>query len=296
MRCYAVRPYSVRPTLFYAMSYSAIVYKVMIASPSDVSSERNIVRELLSEWNVVHADSKKAVLLPIGWETHSVPEMGGRPQEFINKQVLKDCDLLVGVFWTRIGTATSEYASGTVEEIEEHIKAGKPTMLYFSSAPVVPESIDAEQFRALGEFKKTCQPRGLYESYTDLNDFRSKLYRHLQIKLLRGSYFQQGVEDSGADAPQEVRQIPQLSKEAAFLLKEAAADADGTILNLAFIGGRSIQVGVKNLIEDGNARSRALWTGALSELEVLGFVEAASPKREVFRVTREGYDAVELLA
>ena len=169
-------------------------------------------------------------------------------------------------------------------------------MLYFSSAPVVPESIDAEQFRALGEFKKTCQPRGLYESYTDLNDFRSKLYRQLQIKLLRDSYFQQGVEDSGADAPQEVRQIPQLSKEAAFLLKEAAADADGTILNLAFIGGRSIQVGVKNLIEDGNARSRALWTGALLELEVLGFVEAASPKREVFRVTREGYDADELLA
>jgi hypothetical protein len=277
------------------MSYSATVYKVMIASPSDVSAERSIVRELLSEWNVVHADSKKAVLLPIGWETHSVPEMGGRPQEIINKQILKDCDLLVGVFWTRIGTATGEYASGTVEEIEEHIKAGKPTMLYFSSAPVVPESIDAEQFRALGEFKKSCQSRGLYESYADLNDFRSKLYRHLQIKLLRDAYFQQGTEDSGANVPQQVRDVPRLSKEAAFLLKEAAADAQGAVLNLAFIGGHAIQVSGKNLIEEGNARSRALWTGALSELEVLGFVEAASPKREVFRITRQGYDAVDRL-
>jgi hypothetical protein len=277
------------------MSYSATVYKVMIASPSDVSAERSIVRELLSEWNVVHADPKKAVLLPIGWETHSVPEMGGRPQEIINKQILKDCDLLVGVFWTRIGTATGEYASGTVEEIEEHIKAGKPTMLYFSSAPVVPESIDAEQFRALGEFKKSCQSRGLYESYADLNDFRSKLYRHLQIKLLRDTYFQQGTEDSGANAPQQLRDVPRLSKEAAFLLREAAADAHGTVLNLAFIGGHAIQVSGKNLIEEGNARSRALWMGALSELEVLGFVEAASPKREVFRVTRQGYAAVDRL-
>jgi hypothetical protein len=277
------------------MSYSATVYKVMIASPSDVSAERSIVRELLSEWNVVHADSKRAVLLPIGWETHSVPEMGGRPQEIINKQILKDCDLLVGVFWTRIGTATGEYASGTVEEIEEHIKAGKPTMLYFSSAPVVPESIDAEQFRALGEFRKSCQSRGLYESYADLNDFRSKLYRHLQITLLRDPYFQQSIEKSagGADMPQQVRDIPRLSKEAAFLLKEAAAD--GTILNLAFIGGSALQVNGKNLIEEGNARSRALWAGALSELEVMGFVEPASAKREVFRVTREGYDAVDRL-
>lgn len=71
------------------MSYSAVVYKVMIASPSDVSAERSIVREVLSEWNVVNADVRQQVLLPIGWETHSVPEMGDRPQSLINKQILR---------------------------------------------------------------------------------------------------------------------------------------------------------------------------------------------------------------
>ena len=137
------------------MSYSAVVYKVMIASPSDVSAERSIVREVLSEWNVVNADVRRQVLLPIGWETHTVPEMGDRPQALINKQILHDCDLLVGVFWTRIGTATGEYASGTVEEIEEHIKAGRPTMLYFSSAPILPDSVDHDQYRRLKEFRRT---------------------------------------------------------------------------------------------------------------------------------------------
>ena len=84
------------------MSYDAKAFNVMIASPSDVPSERNIVREVVYEWNAVHSQSRKIVLLPIGWETHSSPEMGGRAQEILNDQVLSKCDLLVGIFWTRI--------------------------------------------------------------------------------------------------------------------------------------------------------------------------------------------------
>ncbi|WP_413860275.1 DUF4062 domain-containing protein [Candidatus Aalborgicola defluviihabitans] len=194
------------------MSYSAIVYKVMIASPSDVSAERSIVREVLSEWNVVSSDARCQVLLPIGWETHSVPEMGDRPQALINKQILHDCDLLVGVFWTRIGTATGEYASGTVEEIEEHIKTGRPTMLYFSSAPVLPDSVDADQYRRLKEFKLSCQSRGLYEPYGDVQDFRTKLYRQLQLKVNRDAYFQTAAEPAGSPTILELEPGPTLSK------------------------------------------------------------------------------------
>jgi len=39
------------------MPYQATVYKVMIASPGDVSLERSIVREVLNEWNFVNADT-----------------------------------------------------------------------------------------------------------------------------------------------------------------------------------------------------------------------------------------------
>lgn len=85
--------------------------------------------------------------------------MGAHPQEIINRQVLAHCDLLVGVFWTRIGTATSQHASGTVEEIEKHIASGKPTMLYFSSQPVALDSVDAAQYANLTEFKVSCQSR-----------------------------------------------------------------------------------------------------------------------------------------
>ncbi|MDV6345556.1 hypothetical protein [Nitrosomonas sp. Is37] len=267
------------------MSYTATVFKVMIASPSDVAVERSIIQEVLSEWNIAHADFRKLILLSVGWETHSVPEMGDRPQAIINKQILNDCDLLVGVFWTRIGTATGEYPSGTIEEIEEHIKTGKPTMLYFSSVPVVPTSIDPAQYSQLQSFKEKYQSQGLCDSYVDFTDFRLKFNRHLQMKLNRDLY--QPIHTTAA--------IPSLSKEAAFLLKESATVSDGIIINFATLGGHTIQVGGKNMIETGSDRSRAVWTSALEELESLDYVRPSSAKRELFRITRAGYDAVERL-
>lgn len=80
------------------MSYNAQVFNVMIASPGDVASERSIIRDVIYEWNAVHSQSRNFVLMPIGWESHSSPEMSGTAQEIINNQVLEKCDLLVGVF------------------------------------------------------------------------------------------------------------------------------------------------------------------------------------------------------
>jgi hypothetical protein len=96
------------------MSYSANVYNVMIASPGDVAKEKQLAREVVLKWNDLHSKQTKIVLLTISWETHSSPELGDRPQAIINKQVLKDADLLIGIFWTRIGTPTGKAESGTL--------------------------------------------------------------------------------------------------------------------------------------------------------------------------------------
>lgn len=271
------------------MSYTATVLKVMIASPSDVASERNIVREVLSEWDVIHSESRRLVLLPIGWETHSIPEMGDRPQALINKQILKDCDLLIGVFWTRIGTATGQYDSGTIEEIEEHIKAERPVMLYFSNSPVVPDSVDASQYAKLKTFKDQCKSRGLYESYSDLGDFRSKFYRQLQLKINQAWKSSDQEDRTTVLLDKQPELVLRISREAQVLLKACAADAEGHVLHIPHLNGVLIQVGEKNFVEDNSPRSRATWEGALSELEVQGLLEAAGPKRQVFKITRTGY-------
>ena len=51
---------------------------------------------------------------------------------WLNDQLVDRCDILVGMFWTKLGTSTGVAASGTVEEIDRFVAAGKPAMLYFS--------------------------------------------------------------------------------------------------------------------------------------------------------------------
>jgi hypothetical protein len=69
------------------MSYRATVFKVMIASPGDVASERTLIREVLAEWNAIHPEARKLVVLPVGWETHTSPAMGEPPQAIVNRHI-----------------------------------------------------------------------------------------------------------------------------------------------------------------------------------------------------------------
>lgn len=146
------------------MSYNAEVYNVMIASPCDVNEERKIVREVIYDWNNINADIRKIVLLPLGWEYNSVPSSDAPPQEILNEQIVTKADILVGIFWTRIGTPTGKAISGTVEEIEYHIGFGKPAMLYFSTKPFDQGRIDKEQFEAVNKFKQEYQKNVLHQT------------------------------------------------------------------------------------------------------------------------------------
>ena len=156
------------------MSFNASVYRILIASPSDVPDERSVIPEIVNEWNAVSAFSTKIILMPIKWEVNTTPLLGGRPQQIINDQIVKDADLLVGVFWTRIGTKTEMAESGTAEEIQQFVDSGKPVMLYFSQSPIDPDKIDIEQFASLRKFKDKMRTQGLTETYSGIVDFRHK--------------------------------------------------------------------------------------------------------------------------
>jgi len=161
------------------MPQRGLIFRALVASPSDCTHERRLIPEVIAEWNAVHSLSNAAVIEPVLWETHSRPDLGGRPQGIINKQLVANCDLLIGAFWTRLGTPTGEAVSGTAEEIEQFRGAGKPVLLYFSSAPVVPESLDAAQYAALTEYRNSLGDQGLYFKYETLAEFRALLQRHI---------------------------------------------------------------------------------------------------------------------
>jgi hypothetical protein len=249
------------------------------------------------EWNAVHAFTRHIVLQPVGWETHSAPSMGENPQQVLNEQVLAKCDLLVGVFWTRLGTKTPTYESGSVEEVEKHIAAGKPVMLYFSNSPVHPDSVDSVQYKRLKEFKASCQSRALYASYDSLTDFRDQLYRHLQLKINEDPFFAtiENHEIPNAEIRESESAVAVLSKEASVLLKEAAADRSGVVMLLRHLGGTTLQANGKNLITDRSRRSVAIWEAALQELLNEELLVERGHKGEVFEVTKKGFEVAESL-
>jgi len=224
-----------------------------------------------------------------GWEYNAVPTMGDRPQEIINKQVLKNADLLVGIFWTRIGTPTGKAVSGSVEEIEKHIDSGKPAMLYFSNKPVAPASINQEQYQAVEKLKKEYQSKGLTGTFDTLEDFKTKFQRHLSIKLNDGTFFigykNKEIDETLSGFNNKIKLSNPLSNQARTLLIEAANDSDGQILRLDVIGGLEIQTNGKQFVKENDAKNKALWTSALDELENKGLIKALGHKRESFEVT-----------
>ncbi len=164
-------------------SRQATVYSIFIASPSDVVGERQAIPEVIYYWNAVNSRRYGVMLEPILWETHVSPEMGDRPQSIINKQLVENSDILIGIFWTRLGTHTGSAESGTVEEIEEFLKAGKPVLLYFSSAPVVPGSVDDEQYKKLRDVKKKRRGEGIVADYKSIVELREQLQGHITLTI-----------------------------------------------------------------------------------------------------------------
>jgi len=92
-----------------------------------------------------------------------------------------------------------------------------------------------------------------------------------------------------------VPDIPNLSREAQTLLKEASHDPNGIIFRLSTFGGPHIQTNKKKFGGEGDPRIRAIWEGALEELENEHLIIDKNYKKEVFEVTRKGYEIAELI-
>ena len=92
-------------------------------------------------------------------------------------------DLLVGIFWTRLGSPSGKADSGTIEEIERASKATKPVMLYFSQTAINPDDIDMEQWARLKLFEASVKKNSLVETYKSKNQFRDKFSQQLEMKI-----------------------------------------------------------------------------------------------------------------
>jgi len=164
------------------MSYTATVLRVMIASPSDVPEARDAVERAIYKWNGIHAQSKGVILQPWRWESSAVPVLGAHPQKIINSQGVDDSDIVFALFGGRLGSATPDAISGTVEEIDRAVAQGKPVHLHFSTAPL-PHDVDTAQLEALRAFKKDMRDRGLFGEFDNPEQLNEQVWKAIEHDL-----------------------------------------------------------------------------------------------------------------
>jgi len=149
------------------------IIDILLASPSDVIIERDLISTTVQEWNALYGESRNVNFNLIRYETDVAPNFGDYPQAVVNDQVGDKYDVLIAIFWNRIGTETPAAASGSVEEYERalaRLKDGDDVhiALYFKEANVAPDKIDLEQLAKLREFRAGIPSAGgLTSTFSD---------------------------------------------------------------------------------------------------------------------------------
>jgi hypothetical protein len=162
------------------MSGAVRRFRVFIASPGDVSREREIARSVVLAVSNRLGGHGRFALEPVGWETHAELD-AGRPQALINPLV-READVFIGILWSRLGTETGVAESGTVEEFAEAEQVRRETgerptmMVFFSDAPVPMEQLLDRESRS--QFDKVIAFRRRYEQPQTVEGAAGGLARH----------------------------------------------------------------------------------------------------------------------
>lgn len=205
------------------------IYSIMVGSPSDVSNEADIAIRTIHHWNSLHTNTHGIALVPVHWKTSSYPTMDEEGQKALNRQLVKNSDVMVCIFGARLGTPTSTHISGTVEEIEEHLKAKKDVLVFIKNY-VRPN--DIQQFTRLSEYIKSISDKCLFTRFDNLDDFE----RVFMEKL--GLYIENRLVKKKEETVEE--KVPDYSdKEKEIMLMWCKSNIN-TFSRLNFIGGKSM--------------------------------------------------------
>ena len=163
------------------------IFRIVVASPSDVQPERDVLPSVIEEINRTVAADRGLLLVLARWETDTYPgfHLEG-PQGMIDPILrITDCDLLIGIFWKRFGTPTADGKTGTEHEFNIAYETWKEKQspqifVYFNQKPYAPESkAEAEQWGQVLDFKSKFPKEGLWWPYKGKTEFEKLVRNHL---------------------------------------------------------------------------------------------------------------------
>jgi hypothetical protein len=195
------------------------VLRVVVVSPGDLTVERDVLRTVIDELNRDVAPSRGCRLSLWRWETDARPGLHLQgPQGLIDHAMkIPEADVVIGIFWKRFGTPTSEADSGTEHELRRAWAAWKEhghpdVMVYFCERPHTPRTAaELEQWKRVFDFREALLPEQLYWQYVEVADFERQVRGHLTNVL------------GGIDAHHEAESTRLLAADSTDLLSRVAA-------------------------------------------------------------------------
>ena len=162
---------------------SVELIKLTLCGPADVAKEIALATEAINDWNCQHGEQRGFWVKHQHWSTDSYPDAQETGQGAINKQLIDSTDILVAIFWSRIGTPTATAESGTAEEIQRAITAGKKVMVYFSDLEPLPAGASIEQVKRLSGFREQLRAHRSCWTFQSRSRFRDDFANHLALML-----------------------------------------------------------------------------------------------------------------
>jgi CheY-like chemotaxis protein len=175
-----------------SMPKTVKAYDILISCPGDVYRFTGIIENSIGKFNNFFGRENNVVLRPISWRNNAFPQFGSHPQRIIDKQIVDKADFVIAVFWTRFGTATEDFGSGTEEEVERMLMNGKQVFLYFLDKPIQPSKFDQDQYAKVQAFKEKHKNEGLYFTVSGEKVLGELLREHLELyinSVIRGKEF-----------------------------------------------------------------------------------------------------------
>jgi hypothetical protein len=142
------------------------VVNVIAVSPGDVAAERKRLATVVDELNRGLAPELGFELRLWRWETDASPGLHPQgPQGLIDEEMrMEQADVVVGIFWNRLGTPLPTAESGTAHELrrawDHWKKTGWPQVfLYFCERRArLKTASEATQLLALFTFREAIPP------------------------------------------------------------------------------------------------------------------------------------------
>ncbi len=150
--------------------------KIFLASSAELKEDRRELREFFSLEND-RMYEREIYFKLIQWEYFLDTISNTRLQDEYNK-ALQDCDLVIGLFFTKAGKYTEEELEKAYHYFKE---TGKPNILtYFKDAPINTNDI-TDEILSLLKMKKNLTDKGhFYTSYKNISELKNHLKSQLE--------------------------------------------------------------------------------------------------------------------